>query len=55
MVLWMLLRDSVMTLWGQTLHDVNWESRGGAHRVATEATSEVKAQPEAKFHMYSQV
>jgi hypothetical protein len=28
------------------------ESCGGDHRVATEAMSMVKAQAEAKFHMY---
>jgi hypothetical protein len=34
------------------LHDPDWESLSGAHHVALEAASEVKAQAEAKFHMY---
>jgi hypothetical protein len=33
------------------LHDLDLESYSGAHRVAPEATSELKAQVEAKFHM----
>jgi hypothetical protein len=37
---------------GISLHDHDWESRSGAHRVAPEAASKVKAQAEAKFHMY---
>jgi hypothetical protein len=28
------------------------ESRGGTHRVASEAVAELKARAEAKFHMY---
>jgi hypothetical protein len=52
MVLWALQEDSAVRLRGQSLHDLNWESCGGAHRVAPKATSEVKAQAEAKFHMY---
>jgi hypothetical protein len=36
----------------KSLHGRDMESRGGAHRVAPEATSELKAQAEAKFHMY---
>jgi hypothetical protein len=28
------------------------KSRGGAHHVAPEAAAELKAQAEAKFHMY---
>jgi hypothetical protein len=51
-VLWALPRDSMARLWGESLNDLDGESRGGAHRVAPEATSEVKAQAEAKFHMY---
>jgi hypothetical protein len=38
---------SLMTLWTRL-----WDSRGGVHRVAPEAVSEVKAQTEAKFPMY---
>jgi hypothetical protein len=34
------------------LISLNLESHGGAHRVAPEAASELKAQAEAKFHMY---
>jgi hypothetical protein len=30
----------------------NWESCGGAHSVALKAAFQVKAQAEAKFHMY---
>jgi hypothetical protein len=33
MVLWTLPRDSTMRLWGKSLHDLHWESCGGAHRV----------------------
>jgi hypothetical protein len=32
--------------------DLDWESYSGAHRVAPGSTSELKAQAEAKFHMY---
>jgi hypothetical protein len=52
MLLRALLRDLVCMLWGQSLHDLDQEYCGGAHRVTLEATSEVKAQAEAKFHMY---
>jgi hypothetical protein len=52
MVLWALLRDSAVRLSGLSLHGLDWESHGGAHRVAPETVSEVKAQAEAKFHMY---
>jgi hypothetical protein len=38
--------------WDSAVHGLNWESRGGAHHVAPEAVSEIKAQAEAKFHMY---
>jgi hypothetical protein len=34
------------------LHGFDWESHGGAHRVSPEAASKIKAQAEAKFHMY---
>jgi hypothetical protein len=52
MVLWALPWDSVARLQGGSLHDLDWESYGGAHRVASEAVSEVKAKSEANFHMY---
>jgi hypothetical protein len=42
MVLWALLWDSTVRLPGYSLHDLEWESRVGANRVAPEATSEVK-------------
>jgi hypothetical protein len=34
------------------LHNLDWDSRGGAHCVAPEAASEVKTQVKAKFHIY---
>jgi hypothetical protein len=46
------LRDSVVTPWGWNLHGCDSESRGGTHHVAPEAASELKAQAEAKFHIY---
>jgi hypothetical protein len=52
MVLWALPLDSAVRSWSESLHDLDWESRGGAHSVAPEATSEVKAQTETKFYMY---
>jgi hypothetical protein len=35
-----------------TRHNFNLESYGGAHRVALEVVFEMKAQAEAKLHMY---
>jgi hypothetical protein len=52
MVLLALPRDSAVKLWGYSLDSLDWESHGGAHRVAPEAVSEVKTQAEAKYHMY---
>jgi hypothetical protein len=52
MLLRALPRDSAVRLWGESLHNFNWESRGGAHRAAPEDASEIKAQAEAKSHMY---
>jgi hypothetical protein len=52
MLLWVPPWDSVMRPWGYGLHGFDWESYGGAHRVALEASSEMKAQAKAKFHMY---
>jgi hypothetical protein len=37
---------------GLKLHDLDWEYPDGIHRVAPEAVAEVKAQAEAKFHIY---
>jgi hypothetical protein len=37
---------------GQSVHDLDWESRGGAHRVAPEVASVVKAQAEAYYNMH---
>jgi hypothetical protein len=37
---------------GLSLHGHDSESCGGTHRVAPEAAAELKAQVEAKFHMY---
>jgi hypothetical protein len=55
MVLWALLRDLAARSWGKILHDLKWDSRGGAHLVAPEAASKVKTQAEAKYQMYSYV
>jgi hypothetical protein len=52
MLLWPLPRDSAMRLWGESLHNFDWESRGVAHRAAPKDASEIKAQAEAKSHMY---
>jgi hypothetical protein len=52
MVLLALPWDSAVKLWGYSLDGLDWESHGGAHRVAPEAVSEVKTQAEAKYHMY---
>jgi hypothetical protein len=43
LVLWALPRDSAVRLKAKSIHDLDWESHGGAHRVAPEAVSEVKA------------
>jgi hypothetical protein len=40
------------TEFNYNLHNLDLESHGGAHCVAPEATSVVKALAEAKFHMY---
>jgi hypothetical protein len=45
--------DSVVRPWGQSLHGRDSEYYGGTHRVAAEAAAELKAQAEAKLHMYS--
>jgi hypothetical protein len=37
---------------GLRLHGQDSESHGGAHRVAQEDVSRLKAQAEANFHMY---
>jgi hypothetical protein len=42
MVLWALSWDSVARLRGRNLHDLDWESHGGAHHVTPEAASEVE-------------
>jgi hypothetical protein len=55
MVLWVLLRDLAARSWGKILHDLKWDSHGGAHLVAPEAASKVKTQAEAKYQMYSYV
>jgi hypothetical protein len=52
MLLWAPLRHSVAMLWGESLHDLDRKSCGGAHRVAPEVASKVKAWAEAMFHMY---
>jgi hypothetical protein len=52
MLLRTLSRDSVVRLWGESLHDLKPESYGSGHHVAPEVASEVKAQVDAKFHMY---
>jgi hypothetical protein len=44
--------DSVARPWGWSHHGHDSESYFGTHRVAPEATGELKAQLEAKFHMY---
>jgi hypothetical protein len=36
----------------KSLDNLDWESYGGAHHVATEAASEVNALAEAKSRMY---
>jgi hypothetical protein len=33
MVLWSLPWDLAVRLWGQSLHDLDWESCSGVHRV----------------------
>jgi hypothetical protein len=38
--------------WGYSLHGHDTKSDGGTHRVALEVVAELKAQAEAKFHMY---
>jgi hypothetical protein len=52
MVLQVPSQDLVVRPWGQSLHGCDSESHGGTHRVAPEAASELKAQVEAKIHMY---
>jgi hypothetical protein len=52
MLLRALLQDSMVRSWGKSLHGLDWESCGGAHHVAPVVVSEIKAQAEAKFHMY---
>jgi hypothetical protein len=42
----------VVRLRGKSLHDLDWESHGGARHVDSKVASEVKAHVEAKFHMY---
>jgi hypothetical protein len=44
--------DSVVRPWGQSLHGRDSESCGGTHHVAPEATVELVAHAEPKFHMY---
>jgi hypothetical protein len=48
----MLLRTLPRDSAARSLHGFNRESHDGAHRVAPEAASELKAQAVAKFHMY---
>jgi hypothetical protein len=55
MILWVLSHDSEVRSWGQSLHVHGSESHGGAHRVAPQAASKMKAQAEAKFDMYCRV
>jgi hypothetical protein len=51
-ILWVSPRDLVVRPWGQSLHGHDLESHSGSHHVAPEAAVELKAQTEAKFHMY---
>jgi hypothetical protein len=44
--------DSVVRPWGQSLHGRDLESYDGTHHVAPEATVELVAHAEPKFHMY---
>jgi hypothetical protein len=43
MLLWVPTRDSLVRLWGQSLHSYDMESHGGTHHVAPEAVSELEA------------
>jgi hypothetical protein len=52
MLLQALPRYWAVRLWSYSLHNFNWESRCGTHHVDPKDVSEVKAQVEAKFHMY---
>jgi hypothetical protein len=51
MLLWALPQNSMVRLWGSSLHDFDQESSGGAQRVALKVASEVKAQAEEKLYM----
>jgi hypothetical protein len=52
MLLWAPSWDSVVRPWGRSLHSRDLKSHGGAHRVAPEAASELKAKAEVMLHMY---
>jgi hypothetical protein len=45
-------RDSVVRPLSWSLHGRDSESHGSTHRVAPEVVAELKAQVEAKVHMY---
>jgi hypothetical protein len=55
MLLWVLPQDLVVRTWGSSVDRLDLESRGGTQRVAPEAAYELKAQAEAKLHMYCYV